>query len=100
MGLGDVNFIQQLLNLDSNPLYFKNAFPILSTWENTQPHERNLVRMLYAEIFRGFKGFRPAFEWASLYSLDQLPVAVVELFELIHGLLKEKISTGKQIVLT
>lgn len=100
MGRGDINFIQQLLNLDSNPLYFRSAFPILATWESTVSHERDLVRGLYAEIFRGFKGFRPAFEWASLYSVNQIPAAVVELFEIIQGLLTERISTGAQLVLT
>lgn len=97
---GDTNFIQQLLKLDQNPLYFRSAFPILAAWESANPYEKGLVRWLYAEIFRGFKGCRPAFECASLYTANQLPGAVVELFETIHGLFAGRISTGAQHVLT
>jgi hypothetical protein len=99
-GRGNANFLQQLLELDQNPLYFSAAFPILADWENANPREKGLLRGLYAEIFREFKGCRPAFEWASLYSGNQLPAAVVELFEMIHGLLTGRISTGALHVLT
>lgn len=99
-GRGDATFLQRLLDIDQNPLYFKNACPILAAWERTDLHERDLVRWLYAEVYRGFKGCRPAFECASLYDANQLPAAVVELFETIHNLLTRDIGAGTQHVLT
>ena len=99
-GKGNADFLRQLLDLDQNSLYFRNAFPILAARERTDPQEKDLIRGLYAEAFRGFKGLRPAFECASLYGADQLPSAVVELFETIHNLLAGKITPGTQHVLT
>lgn len=99
-GRGDVGFLQQLLNLDQNPLYFKHACQILATWEDTKPQEKDLIRRLYAEVFRAFKGCRPAFKWASLYPADQLPTAIVELFEKTRDLLAGKIKPGTEHVLT
>jgi len=98
-GRGNADFIQQILNLDQNPLYFTRAFPILNAWESANADEKGWVRWLYAEVFRGFKGCRPAFECASLYTADQLPAAVIELFEAIRDLLTGRISAGAQHVL-
>jgi putative ATP-dependent endonuclease of OLD family len=98
-GQGNADFLQQLLNLDQTPLYFGSASTILAAWESSNPHEKNLIRWLYAETFREFKGFRAAFEWASLYPSGQLPLGIVKLFEKILNLLAGKIESGAEHVL-
>jgi hypothetical protein len=99
-GQGDADFLQRLLDLDQNPLYFRVACPILAAWEDANPDEKGQVRGLYAEIFREFKGCRPAFEWATLYAADQLPAGVVELFDIIHDLLTGNMDVGTEYVLS
>lgn len=98
-GQGDLHFVKQLLTLEQSPVYFKDAFPILATWESSNPPDKGLIRGLYAEVFRGFKGCRPAFESASLYSANQLPGEVIELFDTINGLLAGNITPGTAYVL-
>lgn len=93
-GKGDAGFLQQLLDLNQNPAYFRDAIPILADREDTHPDEKCLVRWLYAELFREFKGCRPAYEWASLYAADELPAAVVELFGKIRDFLTSGASSG------
>jgi len=98
-GQGNPGFLEQLLSLDQNPLYFRDAFPILANWEDAHPQEKGLIRFLYAEVLRGFKGCRPAFEWASLYTPDQLPAGIIDLFEKIRCFLAGNIDSGTEYVL-
>lgn len=99
-GQGNSVFLQRLLELDQTPSYFESACPILADWESAYSEEKPVIRSLYAEVFREFKGFRSAFEWGALYSADQLPAAVVELFDKIRNLLGDEMVPGTQHVLT
>lgn len=99
-GRGDAGFLQQLLDLDQNPVYFKQACEILAEWEDARPQDKGPIRWLYAEVFRSSKGCRPAFEWAALYPADHLPTGIVDLFEKTGELLLGKIKPGTEHVLT
>ena len=83
-----------------NPVYFKKACPILADWESSTPADKNLVRSLYADTFREFKGCRPASEWASLYAANQLPGGIIKLFETIQNFLAGTVDPGSQHVLS
>jgi len=99
-GQGNFAYLDQLLNIERNPLYFSKALPILVEWENELPDEKSFVRFLYAETFRGFKGARSAYEWAKLYDQDNLPYGIIEIFEKIHELISGYLAHGTQYVIS
>lgn len=99
-GQGDAGLLEQLLRVRSDPTYFTTAWSILAEREAESRRERETIRFLYAEALRELKGFRCGFESASLYTADQLPSAIVELFGTVEKALAGGVEAANAYVLS